>query len=225
MSAAGDRPRRQFWSSRRGSTRLSHAARAHLAEALPKLGLDVPERGLIDVEALFEHAPDALWLEIGFGGGEHLAGLAAEHRRVGLIGVEPYVEGVAKLLRAVQEQSLDNVRVCTDDARRLIDALPDGCLDRLYVLFPDPWPKARHHKRRIVNPSTAAEFARLLKPGAEVRLATDDTGYAEAMEATLNATPGLERVGSAWEGWRPTRYAEKAAAAGRDARFFRYVRV
>ena len=221
---AGDRPRRQFWSSRRGTTRLTPTGRALLAKVLPKIGLDVPERGLIDVESLFERPIKGLWLEIGFGGGEHLAGLAAEHSHVGLIGVEPYIEGVAKLLRAVQEHALANVRVCTDDARRLIDALPDRCLDRLYVLFPDPWPKARHHKRRIVNPSTAAEFARLLKPGAEARLATDDPGYAEAMVEAMDRTPGLERAGNAWEGWRPTRYAKKAAAAGRSGSFIRYVR-
>src|SRR5690606_33622725 len=135
----------------------------------------LPESGGIDPGTLF---PDGrpLWLEIGFGGGEHLAAQAAAHPDRGLIGCEPYVSGVARLLAVAEAQELANLRIVVDDARALLAALPDGCLERIFVLFPDPWPKARHHKRRIVNPATAAQFARLLQPGGELRLATDDMG-------------------------------------------------
>jgi tRNA (guanine-N7-)-methyltransferase len=147
-----------------------------------------------------------------------------------MIGCEPYVNGVARLLSLAGER--DNLRVVIDDARLLLAALPDGCLERIFVLFPDPWPKVRHQKRRIVNPRTTADVARLLQPGGELRLATDDPGYARAMLATLLAAPGL-----AWQArrpgdwrtrpadWPPTRYEEKAIAAGRKPFFFRFRRI
>ncbi len=144
----------------------------------------MPASGRIDPADLF---PDRrpLWLEIGFGGGEHLAEQAAAHPDRGLIGCEPYISGVARLLALAEAQGLTNLRIVVDDARLLLEALPDGCLERIFVLFPDPWPKARHHKRRIVNPATAAQFARLLQPGGELRLATDDMSYARAMLLAL----------------------------------------
>jgi tRNA (guanine-N7-)-methyltransferase len=135
------------------------------------------------------------------------------------------------LLATAEREGLENLRVVVDDARLLLHALPDACLERVFVLFPDPWPKTRHHKRRIVNPATAGEFARVLAPGGELRLATDDMGYARAMLLTLSARPELAWMAARPVDWRQrpadwpaTRYEEKAAAAGRAAVYLRYCR-
>jgi tRNA (guanine-N7-)-methyltransferase len=216
---------------RRQGHRLRPERRRLLAERLPEVQLRLPESGRIDPAALFPDRRERLWLEIGFGAGEHLAAQAAAHPEVGLIGCEPYIAGVARLLAAAERDRLDNLRLVVDDARLLLGALPDACLERIFVLFPDPWPKTRHHKRRIVNPATVAEFARLLPGGGELRLATDDMGYARAMLLALR--PHAELVWLAerpadWRsrpaGWPATRYEEKARAAGRTAVYLRYRR-
>ena len=145
-----------------------------LSELLPRVGFEVAPGAPLDPLTLFHRPPRALWLEIGFGGGEHLAALAAAHPDVGFLGVEPFINGVAKLLRAIEAGPLVNVRILKDDARLLLEVLPAASLERAYVLFPDPWPKLRHHKRRIVNGRTLADLARVVRPGGELRLATDD---------------------------------------------------
>jgi tRNA (guanine-N7-)-methyltransferase len=166
--------------------------------------------------------------ELGFGGGEHLAAEAAAHPEQGFLGVEPFLAGVARLLAGIEARGLDNVRILVDDARLLLAALPDACLARIDVLFPDPWPKARHHKRRIVAPATLAEMARVLVPGGELRLATDDPGYARWMLAAILGEPRLEWLAERAADWRTpwpdrpvTRYEAKAAAAGRRPFYFR----
>jgi tRNA (guanine-N7-)-methyltransferase len=156
------------------------------------------------------------WLEIGFGGGEHLAEQAARHPDVRIIGAEPFVNGVASALRHLDERGLTNVRVHQGDAREVLSALPDATLSRLFILFPDPWPKARHHKRRLVQPETAAEFARVLKPGGKLRFATDVADYANRALETLIAEPQLRWTAETADDWRvppadhvTTRYEEK----------------
>ncbi len=221
---------RRFVYGRRRSKRLRPGRQRLLAERLPEIRLELPPDGRIDPASLFgDRRP--LWLEIGFGGGEHLAAQAAAHPERGLIGCEPYISGVARLLALAETQNLANLRLVVDDARLLLEALPDGCLERIFVLFPDPWPKARHHKRRIVNPTTAAQFARLLQAGGELRLATDDMGYARAMLLAL--LPVRELVWQAerpadWRtrpaDWPPTRYEEKARSAGRSSVYLRFRR-
>lgn len=153
--------------------------KARQADLLETLGpeLDLPP-GPIDPGALMPGARE-VWLEIGFGGGEHMAGQAARAPDVLVIGVEPFLNGVASALRHVDERGLANVRVHQGDAREVAARLPDASLDRVFILFPDPWPKARHHKRRIVQPDFLADLARVLKPGGRLRFATDWADYAD----------------------------------------------
>jgi tRNA (guanine-N7-)-methyltransferase len=216
---------------RRKGHRLRPGRQRLLEQLLPQLQVSLPEQGPLDPARWFAHRPERLWLEIGFGGGEHLAAQAALHAEIGLIGCEPFISGIARLLSLIQAQGLTNVRLFTDDARLLMQALPDGCLERIFVLFPDPWPKTRHHKRRIVNAATAAEFARLLQAGGEVRLATDDLGYARAMLLALRARPALQWQAKRPTDWRErppdwpmTRYESKALAAGRACVYLRFRR-
>ncbi|OLF75505.1 tRNA (guanine-N7)-methyltransferase [Maricaulis sp. W15] len=143
---------------------------------LPRIGL--PEDGVIDPAALM---PDCRTqaLEIGFGGGEHLAAQAAAHPETGFIGIEPFLNGVAKALTALDAQELTNVRLARADAREVLPRFESACLDRIFLLFPDPWHKKRHAKRRFVQPETRDQFARLLKPGGRLRIATDVKSYAD----------------------------------------------
>ncbi|MDP3854677.1 tRNA (guanosine(46)-N7)-methyltransferase TrmB [Phenylobacterium sp.] len=157
-----------------------------------------------------------VWLEIGFGGGEHMAAQAGRAPDVLIIGCEPFLNGVASAVRHVSEQGLKNVRIQDGDARELVAHLPDACLARVFILFPDPWPKARHHKRRIVQPEMLEDLARVMKPGARLRFATDVAGYADwALERVL-ASPHFDWTAQAADDWRTppadhvtTRYEEK----------------
>ncbi len=155
---------------------------------LPKIAMPDPAAGPIDVTALMPGA-NAVWLEIGFGGGEHLAAQAARHPDALMIGAEPFVNGVASALRHVEEAGLSNVRLLQGDARALVAALPDACIDRVMILFPDPWPKARHHKRRIIQSDFLIELARVLKPGGGLRYATDWAEYADWTAERFRASP------------------------------------
>src|SRR5690606_12675900 len=150
-----------------------------LKEALlPKLAIRLPPPGeRLDPRGLFEEEVEDLWLAVRFGGGAHLAAQAAAHAAVGFLAREASENGVVKLLGEVERRGLRNARVLVDAARLLIRALPDRCLGRVFVLFPDPWPKARHHKRRFVSTEMLTELARVMKKGAELRLATDDVDY------------------------------------------------
>ena len=157
-----------------------------------------------------------IWLEIGFGGGEHLAAQAARRPDVLFIGAEPFQNGVASALRHIDEAGLSNVRLHDGDARDLLGRLPGASLDRVFVLFPDPWPKARHHKRRLLQAETAAELARVLKPGGKLRFASDWANYVDWSLERFLATPGLEWTAERAADWRcapadhiTTRYEEK----------------
>ena len=215
---------------RRQGPKLRSGSRLLLQERLPQLELQVTPG--LDPRSMFDPAPMAIWLEIGFGGGEHLAEVAAQHPQVGFLGVEPFINGVAKLVRAVESRGLANVRVLRDDARLLLKALPTASIERAYVLYPDPWPKARHHKRRIVNADTVADLARVLQPGGRLQLATDVPDYARWMLAVMLAEPRfawLAERAADWreppDGWPGTRYENKALAAGRRPTYLRFARV
>jgi tRNA (guanine-N7-)-methyltransferase len=157
-----------------------------------------------------------VWLEIGFGGGEHLAAQAERRPDTLFLGAEPFLNGVASALRHVDERGLANVRLHAGDARALMAALPDASVDRIVILFPDPWPKARHHKRRLVQDDFVAEAVRLLKPGGRLRFATDWADYADWALRRLSASPQLAWLAETADDWRrppadhvTTRYEEK----------------
>ena len=233
MTGAGEDARhgRRVLYGRRQGPKLRPGAKELLERLLPRVSFAVVAGQPLDPRSLFPTPPKEVWLEIGFGGGEHLAAQAAAHPDIGLLGVEPFINGVAKLLRLLEQQGLDNVRVLMDDARLLLAALPDASLARAFVLFPDPWPKLRHHKRRIVNTATMGKFARVLAPDAELRLATDDPDYARWMLAAGLAEKRLvwtaERAADWREpppGWVTTRYEAKARNAGRRPVFLTFRR-
>jgi tRNA (guanine-N7-)-methyltransferase len=216
---------------RRRGRRLRPGQRDLLASLLPQLRIELPERGNLDPQRLFPIPPAEIWLEIGFGAGDHLAEQAAAHPDVGFLGAEVFENGVVKLLAELQRRELGNIRIFVDDARLLLTALPDAGLGRVFILFPDPWPKLRHHKRRMVSPSTLDQLARVMKDGAELRLATDDIGYLRAMLELVPAHPAFTwqaRGPADWlrraADWPATRYEAKAVAAARIPHFLRCTR-
>ena len=158
-----------------------------------------------------------VWLEVGFGGGEHLLEQARANPRIGLIGAEPYEAGVAKLLSKLEGADVSNIRIHEGDARDIVEALPPACLGRVFILFPDPWPKTRHRKRRFVQTEMLGALARVMKQGAELRLASDDSAYVDWTLERLLAHPDFswtaERAAD-WKirppGWPETRYEAKA---------------
>jgi tRNA (guanine-N7-)-methyltransferase len=168
-------------------------------------------------------------LEVGFGAGEHLVWQAEHHSDVGLIGAEPYEMGVAKLLTKLEENKLNTVRIYEGDGREIIEALPDKSLGRFFLLFPDPWPKTRHHKRRFLQMEMLDQLARVLKPRAELRFATDDKSYLPYALERLMAHPGFDWLAQGpkdWKSrpadWPPTRYEAKAIKG--PPTFLRFVR-
>ena len=177
-------------------------------------GLRIPT-GPVDPKGLMPSAQET-WLEIGFGGGEHMAAQAARAPDVLILGAEPFLNGVASAVRHIDEQALTNVRILDGDARDLIERLPDACLTRVFILFPDPWPKSRHQKRRIVQPQTIAELARLLQPGGRLRFASDVASYVDQALSLILANPRFQWSAEAAGDWRTppadhvtTRYEDK----------------
>jgi tRNA (guanine-N7-)-methyltransferase len=209
---------------------VGHALRPHhkalLKDLLPRVA--VPDEGPIDLARLFPQA-EGFAFEIGFGGGEHLAFQAALHPKWGFIGAEPFVNGVAKGLAHIEALGLSNVRLCMGDARDILERLPSATLDAVYVMHPDPWPKLRHHKRRVIQQETLAHIVRVLKPSGELRLATDVPDYADWTLMQVMRRSDLRFCADGpvdWlvrpADWPETRYGQKARAAGREIVYLRF---
>ena len=189
---------------------------------------DLLPRHAIDLTRPFEEGPrQALWLEIGFGGAEHLIWQAQHNPDTALIGCEPFEDGVIKALAAIDTHTLENVKIHADDARPLLRWLPDRSLDRVFILFPDPWPKRKHVKRRLIGPSLLTALARVMKPGAQLRVGTDIGDYARTILQAVMAHEDFRWTAQKPQDWRvrpddwpPTRYEAKAAKAGRLRYYF-----
>jgi tRNA (guanine-N7-)-methyltransferase len=201
-----------------------------MATLLPEIRVDIAH-GLGDPAALFPHRPDDLRLEIGFGGGEHLAADAQAHPERGYFGCEPFINGVAKLLAEIETRDLANIRIHPGDAVNLIDALPAASLSGVCLLYPDPWPKRRHHERRFVSDALLARLARVMRPGAELRFATDIDDYAGWTLARILRSPDFlwparkaEDWLHPWPGWTSTRYEAKALREGRHPAYLTFIR-
>ncbi|NNE54349.1 MAG: tRNA (guanosine(46)-N7)-methyltransferase TrmB, partial [Sulfitobacter sp.] len=217
------RPHRNFYGRIKGKS-LKPAQERYLAEDLARLSPGPvswevnPERHPLDLKAHFGGRP--VWLEIGFGGGEHMVHQAREYPGVGIIGCEPYINGVAMLLGKIRRAGVSNLAVHPGDVRDLFDVLPEASVDRAFLLYPDPWPKARHHRRRFVTPEHLDPLARVLRPGAIFRVATDIEDY---VRQTLEEVPraGFEWLAEGpadwrepWDDWLSTRYEQKALREG-----------
>jgi tRNA (guanine-N7-)-methyltransferase len=218
------RPHRNFYGRLKGKT-LKQSQKTYLDEDLVALSpgavdWDVnPDRAPLDLQALFGGKP--VWVEIGFGGGEHLVHQAGNNPDVGIIGCEPYINGVAMLLGKIRKAGVENLAVHPGDVRDLFDVLPEASISKAFLLYPDPWPKKRHHRRRFVTPEYLEALARVVKPGAEFRVATDIPDY---VRQTLEQVPahGFEWLAEGpqdwrapWDDWLSTRYEQKALREGR----------
>lgn len=197
--ASPDGPLKTF--GRRGGRPLSGRQKVLMDEVLPRLTVPIEPTEHIDPRDLF-HDVDSIWLEIGFGGGEHVSGQAQSNPKTGILASEVFYEGIAKLLGQVEDAGLNNVRVWPEDGRDLVDGLVEDCIDRAFILFPDPWPKVRHQKRRIVQPDFLDALARIMKPSGRVRFATDVRSYAdEALERFLEH-PSFDWTATGADDWR-----------------------
>jgi tRNA (guanine-N7-)-methyltransferase len=217
---------------RRRGRKLSARQERLLTEILPRVRPDLSRPAPEPASELFDPPVAQVWLEIGFGGAEHLVWQARHHPHVGIIGCEPFEEGVVKALTLIEDEGLANIRVYPDDVRPLLRWLPAASLDRAFILFPDPWPKARHRKRRLVGTSLLDQLAHALKPGAELRLGTDIGDYARTMLVALTRHPAFRWTAVCAADWRErpsdwpqTRYEAKAVREGRRCTYLRFVRV
>jgi tRNA (guanine-N7-)-methyltransferase len=232
---SAEEPDRAFFGRRKGK-RLRGQQERRLADLLPALRIVLPRDDQpLDPRTLFPALPDqpeAIWMEIGFGGGEHLAAQAEAHPGIGFIGAEPFVNGVVKLLAAIETRSLRNIRIRDEDVTALLARLPDACLDRVYLLYPDPWPKRRQRKRRFVSDAALMEIGRVLKDGGLFRFASDIDDYAGWTLVRAARCPVLAwtaRRAQDWTQsfaeWPGTRYEAKALAAGRRPTYLEFARL
>jgi tRNA (guanine-N7-)-methyltransferase len=226
---AGARPLRSY--GRRKGKRLSPRKERLIAELLPRLRPNLAAPAPRDLAALFPVPVREVWLEIGFGSGEHLLWQAEHKAEIGFIGCEPFINGVATLLGAIETKELKTVRVHDGDAREVLQWLPNGAVTRAFILFPDPWPKKRQAKRRLVSPALVETLARVMAPGGELRFASDDADYAGQALLAVNqsgAFTWLARNAKDWRvrptDWPETRYERKALSEGRKPVYLRWQR-
>ena len=230
-SDAGDRRGGSFFGRRKG-----HKLRAHqldlIEQLLPRLALDIGGPAPDDLAELFDRPLDAVRLEIGFGGGEHLVAEALRFPDPGFIGCEPYVNGMAKILAQIETHNIANIRLFAGDAAELLAWAPSHSLVRIDLIHPDPWPKRRHWKRRFVQDATVAAMARIIKPSGEFRFVCDIDDYCAWTLAHLVRSPDFDWIAQRASDWRlpwpdytMTRYGRKADREGRKAAYFRFRRV
>lgn len=227
------RPRRDFYGRRRGK-HLKDTHRRHLDEDLARhapgpVGWDEnPARTPLDLSTRFGGRP--VWLEVGFGSGEHLMAQARANPCVAIIGAEPYANGVASLLGKLRDAPRDNVAIHMGDARDLLDVLPPVSIERAFLLYPDPWPKARHHRRRFVTPGHLEPLAAAMRPGATLRVATDIPDYVRQTLLEMPRAGFRWTAGRAmdwrepWPDWTRTRYEAKALREGRRPHYLTFER-
>jgi tRNA (guanine-N7-)-methyltransferase len=233
MTPPTERPHRNFYGRRRGK-HLRDSQETYLQEDLDALSPGPvdwevnPDRDPLDLASIF--GGREVWLEVGFGGGEHMVHQASRNPQAGIIGCEPYINGVAMLLGKIRRACVDNLRVYPGDVRDMFDVLPDASITKAFLLYPDPWPKARHHRRRFVTPEHLEPLARVLKPGAEFRVATDIPDY---VRQTLEEVPqaGFDLLTEVpggwhrpWDDWISTRYEQKALRENRVPHYLTFQR-
>ena len=216
---------------RRKAKPLKPAQQVLVENLLPQLRIDLEQDAPSDLGSLFANNCRSFVLEIGFGAGEHFVQRASEPSDFGFIGCEPFVNGLAAGLSLIDEHDLHNVRLYDEDATGLLDWLPDGSIDVIYLLYPDPWPKKRHWKRRFVNKDNMTRFARILKSGGEFRFASDIDHYVnwtlghflESPEFSWKAKTAADWK-NPWTGWQSTRYERKAIREGRKSAYLTFVK-
>ncbi|MDQ0455250.1 tRNA (guanine(46)-N(7))-methyltransferase TrmB [Rhizobium paknamense] len=220
-----------FFGRRKGKP-LREQQVGRMADLLPLRKVDLDQPAPARLETLFPVPVERLRLEIGFGGGEHLAHRARTSPETGFIGVEPFVNSMAKLLAVIETEGLPNIRVYDDDATQLLDWLPDACLDQIDLLYPDPWPKKRHWKRRFVSEVNLQRFHRVLKPGALFCFASDIDTYVNWTLIHCRDHGGFAweaRSSADWltpyEGWPSTRYEAKARREGRSSAYLTFRKI
>jgi tRNA (guanine-N7-)-methyltransferase len=228
-SSAADRPPGAFFGRRKGH-RLRPRQAALFDTLLPRLAVDLNQPAPADLRSLFQNAAH-IRLEIGFGGGEHLIAAAQANPTNAFIGSEPFLNGMAKVLAAIETQQISNIKLHFGDATELLAWLPPASLDRIDLLYPDPWPKRRHWKRRFVQDASVAQLARTLRPGGEFRFATDIAGYAAWTLLRFLHAPDFIWTAERADDWRKpwpdfsgTRYQAKALRAGRAPCYFAFRR-
>ncbi|SER50908.1 tRNA (guanine-N7-)-methyltransferase [Faunimonas pinastri] len=216
-----------FFGRRKGKA-LRAGQRLALEQVLPALKLDLDAPAPAALSELFPVPVGSVRLEIGFGGAEHLLHEAGRHPEVGYIGVEPFQNGMVKAIAGIEETGIPNVRLYDEEAGPLMDWLPPASLERVDLLYPDPWPKPRHWKRRFVNADNLARIVRALRPGGEFRFASDIASYVRWTLAEVASHGGLvplrlaSEVGTAWPGWPGTRYEAKAIREGRPLTYLSF---
>ena len=228
INSKGPRGELPFYGRRKGRP-LRPQMQKLFDEKLPHIALPAEVTSL---DSVFNQKPEDIYLEIGFGGGEHLASIAEAAPDCGFIGAEPFVNGVTSLLRHIEERGLENIRIWPDDVRLILDNLPDGCLAGAYIMFPDPWPKKRHAGRRILQQSMRDRLARLIRKGGSLRMASDHPIAKQWLLAEAMADPRFAWLANSaqdWQerpkGWPETRYMAKGVDEGRASSWFDFIKL